>query len=347
MTRRSLANVGLRAIPLGLSLLAVGCGDSSTPDSSSSSTSSTTIGGFGARGTTGSRTTGSSGSDGTTSGTTSGTGSSGATSGTGTSGSTTASSSTTGSDSTGSTGSDVGTSGSTTASSTTSTSTSSSTSSTASSTTASSTGGTSTTGTIGSTTGSSTTSSSTTGSSGSRLYFSELLEGIASNKVVELFNPSGQSVVLAGHRIEGFANGGALSDGGPTSTFTFLNDAGAIGANATFTICNNQLDAGGTPVRCDLVANGPTSFNGDDSFQLVAPDGTVLDTFGDRTDPGAGWGPFDTATGLLWSVDHGLRRKCSVTTGLSRFTTAPFDCSTEWEVYGPNDFSGIGQRSCP
>jgi hypothetical protein len=57
-------------------------------------------------------------------------------------------------------------------------------------------------------------------------------------------------------------------------------------------------------------------------------------------DPGTAWG-----VGTVTTLDHTLRRKCSVTHGDDSGLNA-FDPSLEWEAFPADTWSGLGQRGC-
>jgi hypothetical protein len=157
------------------------------------------------------------------------------------------------------------------------------------------------------------------------LLFSEYLEGSGSTKALEIFVVSGDS--LEGCDMLTYFNG--------ASEPSRVALHGPVKANDVYVLCSSQL-AQAEPERCDRSTN--LTFNGNDAVALACA-GTVLDVFGQiGFDPGAAWGD-----GL--SVDHTLRRSCSVTQGRVD-GSEPFDPSLEWLAL-PIDPADLGSRSCP
>ncbi|HEY6077698.1 MAG TPA: hypothetical protein VIW29_02785, partial [Polyangiaceae bacterium] len=127
------------------------------------------------------------------------------------------------------------------------------------------------------------------------LYFSEYVEGPSSTKALEIY------VVLA-TSLEG------------CDLLTYFNGSleparlalhGDVTPGSAYVLCSSQL-AAAEPGRCDRSTN--LTFNGNDSLALACA-GSVLDVFGQiGVDPGPSWG--DGA-----SIDHTLRRSCSVMRG--------------------------------
>ena len=160
------------------------------------------------------------------------------------------------------------------------------------------------------------------------LYFSEYVEGSSSNKALEIC--AAQRSLLDGCKVETYFNGS-----GEASVVASLS--GSLEAGQVLTLCTSTLKDQLGAV-CDQV--GRITFNGNDAVALTC-DGKVLDVIGQiGVDPGSAWGTDSTTT-----LDHTLRRKCSVTAGEPSGLNA-FDPSVEWESFPSDTFSGLGSRGC-
>jgi hypothetical protein len=195
------------------------------------------------------------------------------------------------------------------------------------------------------------------------VFISEYVEGTFNNKAIELYNPTGQPIVLTGHYSMGRDRDGA---GVPM----LMDITGTIQPYDVLVFALDKRDDNGTgneaPIFDDLEAaadtfinpvydwNGPGSgqtyspmyFNGDDAFVLVKDDVTILDIVGRiGEDPGNGWWvPGDPNT-AWWTVDNTLVRKASVQHGVLS-NPASFDPSLEWDSLPANTFTGLGQHLC-
>ena len=160
------------------------------------------------------------------------------------------------------------------------------------------------------------------------LLFSEYVEGTSKNKALEIFALSGGS--LDNCELQTFVNGkqepsrwalhGSLAQG----EMQVLCSGGDTGLAIKH------------PELCDVSAN--LTFNGDDALALSC-NGVVQDIIGQiGVDPGESWGAGAT-------VDHTLQRRCTVTAGRTD-NQQPFELDPEWNIYGADTFSDLGQRSC-
>src|SRR5450432_1591020 len=144
------------------------------------------------------------------------------------------------------------------------------------------------------------------------IFFSEYVEGSSSNKALEIV--AEQRSVLDGCKVGAYFNGQ-----GAASVVATLN--GTLEAGHVLTLCTSTLKAKLGSV-CDQI--GRLTFNGNDAV-AISCDGKILDVLGQiGVDPGAAWG-----TGSSSTLNHTLRRKCSVTRGdPSGLDT--FDPTLEW-----------------
>lgn len=169
------------------------------------------------------------------------------------------------------------------------------------------------------------TASSTPETPAKALLFSEYLEGAGSLKALEIFAVEAGS--LEGCELDTYFNGKAEP--------TRLTLHGSLDAGAVQVLCSSAM-ATLEPTRCQRSTN--LTFNGNDALALSC-DGVLLDVIGQiGVDPGDSWGMGAT-------VDHSLRRNCSVTTG--RIDGAqPFEPELEWTPHPADDRSDLGKHDC-
>lgn len=157
-----------------------------------------------------------------------------------------------------------------------------------------------------------------------QLYFSEYVEGSGSFKALEIYAAAACS--LEGCELQTFSNGKAEP--------SRLALHGSLLAGQTHVLCSSTL-AAAQPSACNRSTS--LTFNGDDALALSCG-AVTLDVFGEiGVDPGDSWA--DGAT-----LDHTLRRRCSVTQG--RAASEPFDVDAEWITFGTDTFADLGRRDC-
>tara|TARA_B100001250_G_scaffold407750_1_gene429021 strand:- start:725 stop:6598 length:5874 start_codon:yes stop_codon:yes gene_type:complete len=214
------------------------------------------------------------------------------------------------------------------------------------------------------------------------LFFSEYAEGSGSNKYLEIYNASSETVDLSSYAYPSSGNG---SDG----THEYWNefDAGATVAagdvyvichpSASWATCSNGSSSSEATCLCgsssnwdsvaeacvDGTATGNTwtvtdagdecdethqyLSNGDDGYCLAygsETDFQVLDCIGDwNADPGSGW----TVAGIAnATVDNTLMRKADVTTGNADWsaTVGTDYASSQWYVLPKDNWDGLGSH---
>ena len=157
------------------------------------------------------------------------------------------------------------------------------------------------------------------------LYFSEYVEGSASNKALEIWNFSPNSVDLSACSIKLYTNGSTTA----TATITFIPRSWRRIARTLSAIIR--------PVPRSTVSCNATStlltFNGDDALELVCG-GQTVDTFGQIG---------SIAWGGLGTTNVTLRRKSTVTSG-DVIGTDVFDPAVEWDSFAMDTFGGLGTR---
>jgi uncharacterized protein len=162
------------------------------------------------------------------------------------------------------------------------------------------------------------------------LFISEYVEGVGSDKAIEIYNGTGSMIDLgpAGYGIEIYANGSTTA----TSTIPLTGSIadGEVhvlvieGSSALFGVAD-QFSAALT-------------FTGNDAVVLRRlAGGPLIDIFGQiGVDPGiGGWGSGEQVT-----ANRTLVRKPSITTG--RSVNASFEPTDEWSVLGFDFFDGLG-----
>jgi hypothetical protein len=168
---------------------------------------------------------------------------------------------------------------------------------------------------------------------GPTLFFSEYVEGSASNKALEIYNPESIAQSLLGCSILNYSNGSATV----SSTFNLPDQP--IAAGGTYVVCHQSSVIVGCNAYTSATAMG---FNGNDAIELRCGSKT-LDVIGQiGFDPGSQWG-----TGLTSTADNTLRRKCEITTGDTDGSDV-FDPAAEWIGFATDTFDGLGSHVvCP
>lgn len=166
------------------------------------------------------------------------------------------------------------------------------------------------------------------------LIISEYLEGSSNNKYVEIYNGTGASINLANYELRLYTNGSPTVSTATTLSGTILAGQSIVYRNSASTIY------GGTTTTLAAV-----NYNGNDAIALFKTStSSFVDIFGRiGEDPGAaGW----TATGGFATADKTLRRKSTVSSGVTSNPTSGFPTlATEWDVFNIDDVSGLGAHT--
>lgn len=136
---------------------------------------------------------------------------------------------------------------------------------------------------------------------GTEIFISEYIEGSSYNKVIELYNPTGEDITLDGYSIALYSNGKL------TTTAIFELDGIVILSGGTIVIANSQAAQAILDVA-DFTNSFVINFNGNDAIGLYKND-VLIDLFGEiGVDPGDdGFDVGDAST-----KDHTLVRISSV-----------------------------------
>ena len=166
------------------------------------------------------------------------------------------------------------------------------------------------------------------GGGGLPLFVSEYVEGSGNNKALEIYNPNGTGVSLAGYTIEIYSNGSLAV----TSTVAL---SGTVAAGDVWVVAHGSASLGIAP---DQTSNS-LNFTGDDAV-VLKKNGLVIDSLGQvGVDPGSEWG-----TGNASTADNTLRRKSAICQGDANPNDA-FAPATEWDGFANGTFGGLGSHS--
>ena len=179
------------------------------------------------------------------------------------------------------------------------------------------------------------------------LFFSQYMEGSSSNKAMEIYNPTQDTVFL-----DGWAFPNVSNDPSTVGEFEFWNnfpEGAFIAPGDVYVIGHPSADSAGIGVFTDYEFQFLS--NGDDGFALVKGDSAtdvgfeVVDWLGSWDgDPGSGW---DVAGVENGTQDHTLVRKAAWESGntmpLGSFGTTEFN--SEWIVLDQDDFTGLGSHT--
>ena len=165
----------------------------------------------------------------------------------------------------------------------------------------------------------------------SEIFISEYIEGSASNKFIELYNPTASPILLTGtYDIEIYTNGA----GTPSSTIALV---GTIGAYDVFVLENS---AESLSVTADQ-SSGSLGFNGDDAVALTNSS-TIIDVVGEiGLDPGTEW---TGSTCTQGTADGTIVRNSSIDEGDNNGGDT-FDPDIEWTCYNVDDVSNLGSHT--
>ena len=164
------------------------------------------------------------------------------------------------------------------------------------------------------------------------LLISEYVEGVGSNKAIEIYNPTGGRFELARCVIERFNNGATT----PTTQLRLDAAGESIGPGEVIVIADPEA-ASALIAEADALSN-VVEFNGDDYLQLRC-DGAIVDSFGVfGEDPGDEW-----IDGTVSTLDRTL----------VRFGCGPGDTAVDdafdgsaWVGFPRDTFDRLGFHTC-
>lgn len=173
----------------------------------------------------------------------------------------------------------------------------------------------------------------------SDLIISKYIEGSSNNKYIEIYNPTGATVLLREntteyYRVAQFANGSST----PTAISFTIN--ASIPPYGTYVLANTSATA--LPVVNQYI--GAMNFNGDDALAIqrwvTGSTFSNIDVFGFiGLDPGAAW-----TVGSNTTVDRTLLRKPNITEGAPSESGFP-RLGTEWIQLPTDEFHHLGTHA--
>ncbi len=159
---------------------------------------------------------------------------------------------------------------------------------------------------------------------GNEIFISEYIEGSSYNKVIELYNPTGEDITLDGYSLALYSNGNT------TATATFELDGITILSGGTIVIANSQAAQAVLDIA-DYTNSYVINFNGNDAIGLYKND-VLIDLFGEiGVNPGDYWDVGDDST-----QNHTLVRKISV------YSPNTIWDPSEWVAYDIDVFENLG-----
>jgi predicted extracellular nuclease/endonuclease I/DNA/RNA endonuclease YhcR with UshA esterase domain len=171
------------------------------------------------------------------------------------------------------------------------------------------------------------------------LFYSEYLEGSSSNKAIEIFNGTGQTIDLADYAFVIYGNGGVS-----VNNSTVFNSSLLLENDSVYVIANGSANAD-ILARADTTGN-ITFFNGDDAVAIMKRynfDNNIeeyIDIIGKiGEDPGSAW----EANGVS-TANQTLRRMSHITQGITA-NPASFDPSVDWQSFPIDTYYGLGERT--
>ena len=166
----------------------------------------------------------------------------------------------------------------------------------------------------------------------SGLYISEYLEGSQMNKAIEIYNASDAMINLSNYTLNIYSNG---SNTNPS----VIQLTGNLDSNKRFVIANSNANPSITNLA--NTTSGALDFDGDDAITLESGS-QIVDIFGKIGEQPANGGWLGNST-AIWTKDHTLRRKQSVTNGVA-LNPITFDPTQEWDLFGVNEFDDLGEH---
>ena len=160
-----------------------------------------------------------------------------------------------------------------------------------------------------------------------RVIISEYVEGLGTNKALELYNATPFPVDLADYDLFSYNNG-------DTAFIVLDTPAGILLPGETYVVCSSQADAALLAVADNTTAS-MTNFNGNDAIVLTY-NLEAVDIIGIIGDTVTQWN-----FGLASTKDHTLRRKFEVNAPTTNWELS----AGQWEVFEVNDISGLGSHS--
>ncbi|WP_447634928.1 lamin tail domain-containing protein [Flavobacterium microcysteis] len=158
-----------------------------------------------------------------------------------------------------------------------------------------------------------------TGPPATDLFISEYVEGSSNNKAIEIYNGTGAPVDLSNYSLRKQSNGSGSYVGN-------LALSGTLNNGETYIIAHSSSTASILAVADITLSNAPMDFNGNDAVGLFK-NGTQIDEVG----------VFNQTSN--WGIDVTLRRKSSILSPVTPYSTA------NWDSYPTDTFDGLGSHA--
>lgn len=160
------------------------------------------------------------------------------------------------------------------------------------------------------------------------LFFSEYIEGSSNNKVLEIYNPTNQTVDLSDYTIDRYNNGASTNP-------SVFGMAGMLAPDAVYVISHASADT--VFLNQADTTGGATFFNGDDAV-VLAKNGVWLDVIG-RVGERPSSGSWTVGSGS--TSNNTLVRKSNVNNGSLDWNIG----ATQWDVYASNFADSLGTHT--
>lgn len=209
----------------------------------------------------------------------------------------------------------------------------------------------------------------------SDIFISEYVEGSNNNKAIELYNPTNHPIALNNnYKMVRYNNGTGEAAGNSNAQATINLGTHVFAPYSTWVIVIDRRDTTQTSGTNIVVAPGlraladtflcydyavsyTMNFNGNDALSLQkSNDGgatwSYLDIFGKMGDAsmvsGYGWSdqfPYDGSAGAIWTENHTLIRKASVTGGVTS-NPSTFIVTTEYDSLPEDTWTNLHIHNC-
>ena len=161
-----------------------------------------------------------------------------------------------------------------------------------------------------------------------QLFISEYIEGNASNKALELYNASNNSINLSAYTVETYSNGST------TASYS-LNLSGTLASHDVYVITNASATLPGIISNSDITST-VTFFDGNDAV-VLKKNGVIIDQMGQvGEDPITAW-----IVGSGSMGEYTLVRKSTVDRPSTYWPTG----QNEWDVYAQNTTTYLGSHN--
>jgi hypothetical protein len=159
------------------------------------------------------------------------------------------------------------------------------------------------------------------------VFISEYVDGAGKNKVLELFNPTDDSIDLLGYSILVYYDGASEPLG--------IHLTGTIPAKGVYLLAFDESDASILSIADQVSADFHP--NGNDAIEFLKQGGTVLDVIGE---PGIDPGPAGWTVGNGSTNDHTLVRLIQCKRGEPNWGL----CQNQWNAFANQQTSGLGDH---